>query len=84
MTTKKMCFCLNCMCIELNGVLAFNVRMCDARSEVTVLSEQWIKGPTGMLETVLGIVQMECLELCKWSACDCTNCCDYDKVVLCQ
>ena len=39
-TTKKMYFCLNCICVELNGGLAFNIRMCDARSEVTVLSER--------------------------------------------
>ena len=39
LTTKKMCFSLNCICIELNGGLAFDVRMCDATSEVTVLNE---------------------------------------------
>ena len=79
--TKEMWFCLNCTWIELNGALSFfNVKMCDARSEVTVLSEQWIKEPIGMLETVLGmwkrsvwdsvngvleIVQIECLWLYK-------------------
>ena len=36
-------------------MLAFNVKMCDARSEVTVLNERWIKEPIGMLETVLDI-----------------------------
>ena len=73
-TTKKMCFSLNCMYVELNGGLAYNARMRDARSKVTVLSERWIKEPIGMLEMVLvGIVQMECLALCKWSVWDCAN-----------
>ena len=91
MKTKEMWFCLNCTCIELNGVLAFNVKMCDARSEVTVLNKQWIQGAYRYAgksawhcaNGVLGIVQMECLRRNKCSACDCTNCCDYDEDVLC-
>ena len=51
-----------------------------ARSEVSVLRERWIKEPSYSLESawdcaneVLGIMQMECLGLCKWSAWDCAN-----------
>ena len=36
-------------------MLAFIVKMCDVRSEVTVLNERWMKEPIGTLETVLGI-----------------------------
>ena len=80
------------MWIELNGVLSFTVKICDARSGVTALNEQWIKEPIGILKTVLrivanggfGIVQMECLRLHKWNACVCTNYCDYDKHMLFQ
>ena len=39
-----MCFGVECMYIELHGMPAFNVRMWDARSEVTVLNERWIQG----------------------------------------
>ena len=40
-----MSFSLNCIYTELNGRLALNVRMCDPRSEITLLSERWIKEP---------------------------------------
>ena len=64
----KTCFCPNPICSEPTGELKYNIKTCDARSEVTVLKEHWVKKPN-MLQIVLGTAQMDCLELVKWWAC---------------
>ena len=71
----KTCSCPNPICSEPTGELAFNIKTCGARSEVTVLREPWVKEPRNASDSaqdcpngVLGIGEIECLELVKWSA----------------
>ena len=46
--------------------------------------KKWLNWRSGLCKwkRVLWIVQMECLVLVKWSACDCANGCDY-KMRMC-
>ena len=64
----KTCSCPNPNCSEPTGELSFKRNTCGTRSEVTVLGENGSRSQE-MLQIVLGIGEMECLELVKWWVC---------------